>query len=253
VAALAWLCPLCRPAARVMSFCVYVGHYFLSDVVRHFYPWYLPPLACLSCLTLGLLFDQLLGLAERLPQLGWNRGWFRHPALALSAVAAVLVASQGFLAVCVAREAQLQQQLIEDSVRRPIGLWLRAHAASPKDTVMLEPLGYIGYFSGLKMLDYPGLCSTEMVEARRRLGPQREREAYLELKPDWLVLRPYEAAGESFLDATHLLELYDLVAVFDVTEKVDAVRWLPAKNNLESDEKYLIFHRKAAETPKPAT
>ena len=69
----------------------------------------------------------------------------------------VFVTCQLGLTVCVAREAQLQQRLIEDGVRRPIGLWLRAHAASPQDTVFLEPLGYIGYFSGLKMLDHPGL------------------------------------------------------------------------------------------------
>ena len=252
VAALVWLCPLCRPSARMLSFCVYVGHYFLSDVVRDYYPWYLPPVAFLSYLTLGLIVDQLLGLAERLPQLNWNRGWLRHSTAVLNGVVMVLVVSELGLTVCVARQAQIQQRLIEDGVRRPIGLWLRAHAASSHDTVMLEPLGYIGYYSGLKMLDYPGLSSKEMVEVRRRLGPEKEAEAYLELKPDWLVLRPDEVAGKWFIDPSRLTEFYDVVAVMDVSDQLRAIRWLPARNNLEVDQKYLIFHRKAAEQPKPS-
>ena len=204
-------------------------------------------------ITLGLIFDQLLGLAERLPQLNWDRGWLRHSTAVLPGAAMVFVACQLGLTVCVAREAQVQQRLIEDGVRRPIGLWLRAHAASSHDTVFLEPLGYIGYFSGLKMLDYPGLSSKEMVEVRRRLGPQRENEAYLELKPDWLVLRPDEVAGNKLIDSSRLTEFYDVVAVMDVSDQINAIRWLPGRINLQEDQKYLIFHRKAAEKPKPST
>ena len=252
-AALAWLCPLCRPATRLTSFCVYVGHYFLSDVVRTYYPWYLPAIAFLSYLTLGLLLDQLLGLAQRLPQLNWNRGWLRQATAVLYGVAGLFIACQLGLTVCAAREAQVQQRLIEDGVRRPIGLWLRAHAASAQDTVFLEPLGYIGYFSGLKMLDYPGLCSKEVVEVRRRLGPKKENQAYLELKPDWLVLRPNDVAGSWLIDSTRLLEFYDPVTVRDVSDQINAIRWLPGRVNLQADQKFLIFHRKAAGQTKPAT
>ena len=251
--ALAWLCPLCRPSTRMLSFCVFVGHFFLTDVVRRYYPWYLPTIAFLGYTTLGLMFDQLLGLAERLPQLNWNRGWLRHSTVVLQGVALVFVASQLGLTVCAAREAQVQQRLIEDGVRRPIGLWLRAHAASPHDTVFVEPLGYIGYFSGLKMLDYPGLSSKEMVEVRRRLGPERENEAYLELKPDWLVLRPDEVTGNQLIDSSRLTELYDLVAVMDATDQINAIRWLPGRKNLQHDQKFLIFHRKAVEKPKSSS
>ena len=107
-------------------------------------------------------------------------------------LALFLVAGQLFITLCVARQMRVQQQLIENGVRREIGLWLGAHARTPHDTVMLEPLGYIGYFSGLKMLDLPGLASKEVVEVRKRLGPYKENQVFLELKPDWLVLRPGE-------------------------------------------------------------
>ena len=69
----------------------------------------------------------------------------------------------------------VQQSVIEDGLRQPIGLWLRDHAKTPHDSVMLEPLGYIGYYSGLKMLDYPGLASKEMVAARKRFGFAKTR------------------------------------------------------------------------------
>ena len=57
-----------------------------------------------------------------------------------------------------ARELRAQQTLVENGLRRPIGEWLRANAA-PGDTVFMEPLGHIGYFSGLKTYDFPGLSS----------------------------------------------------------------------------------------------
>jgi hypothetical protein len=252
MAMLAWLFPLCRPATRLLSFGVYVMHYFLSDVVQHYFTWYLPAVAVLSYLTLGLIFDQLWGFAERLPQLRWDRGWLRHSRVLLGGATLVFLAVHVGLTVWAARLAQLQQRLIEDGVRRPIGLWLREHANSPKDTVLLEPLGYIGYFSGLKMLDYPGLCSKEVVDVRRRLGPQKEKEAYLELKPDWMVLRPQEAAGNSFIDTTRLLEFYDLVSVMDASEQLNAIHWSLGKSYLGYDQKFLIFHRKPVDKLKPS-
>ena len=44
---------------------------------------------------------------------------------------------------------------IEMGNRVPVGLWLREHG-QPQETVYTEPLGYIGYFSGMRMIDWPG-------------------------------------------------------------------------------------------------
>jgi hypothetical protein len=77
---------------------------------------------------------------------------------------------QATVTVCVARQLQVQQSFIENGLRRPIGLWLRDHAQTLHDSVMLEPLGHISYYSRLKMLDWPGLASKEVVEVRKRLG-----------------------------------------------------------------------------------
>jgi hypothetical protein len=161
------------------------------------------------------------------------------------------VAGQLAVTVGVARQLQVQQSLIEDGLRRPIGLWLRDHARTPQDTVMLEPLGYIGYYSGLKMLDFPGLASKEMVEVRKRLGPNRENQAYLELRPDWLVLRLWERNAGRYIDLEGLRKYYEQVEVFDASNKVSATHWLPGRPYLEFDQTFLIYHRKPDTPVKP--
>jgi hypothetical protein len=160
-----------------------------------------------------------------------------------------LVIGQAALTVCVVRQLQVQQELIENGLRRQIGLWLRDHAQTPHDTVMLEPLGYIGYYSGLKMLDCPGLASKEVVEARKRLGPARENQIGLELMPDWLILRPMEARAGFVMDSESLHKFYELRQMFDVSDKVKATRWLPGRSYLEVDQTFLIFYRKSDARP----
>ncbi|MGA3285497.1 MAG: hypothetical protein ABSD57_13705, partial [Verrucomicrobiota bacterium] len=140
VAALAWPFPPLRPQTRLFSLVFFLGNFFLTSVLTNPFPWYFPTVAVFGYLTIGLLFDQALGLAGR------ARDWRRRLRGALWVLALLLVAGQLFITLCVARQMRVQQQLIENGLRRQIGLWLRAHARTPHDTVMLEPLGYIGYF-----------------------------------------------------------------------------------------------------------
>lgn len=245
LAVFAWLVPGLRPQTKLFSFAFFLGNYYLTAILTYFPPWYLPTVEVFGYLTIGLFFDQLLCLLLRLPQPNWGGGLFRNLPKLLRKSAVALVIGQAALIVCVARELQVQQRLIEDGLRRPIGLWLRDHARTPHDTVMLEPLGYIGYYSGLKMLDYPGLASREMVEARKRLGWSRENLIYLELKPDWLVLRPWESKEGTYVEVGGLRKYYELVKVFDATDKINAVRWLPGKPYLQYDQTFQIYHRKA--------
>ncbi|HEV2695711.1 MAG TPA: hypothetical protein VG347_22680 [Verrucomicrobiae bacterium] len=251
VAALTWLIPLLRPQTRVISLGYFLGNFYLTGILKYAPPWYLPAVGVLGYLTLGLLFDQLLGLALKLPQLGWNRGWFSRLPEILRASAAVLVLGQITATICVARQLQVQQAVIEDGLREPIGLWLHDHAQTPRDTVMLEPLGYIGYYSGLKMLDFPGLASREMAAARKRLGLAGQNQIYRELKPDWLVLRPAEAQSGIFVETEGLQRDYEQVQVFDATAKIKAINWLPGRSYLMFDQTFLIYHRKADAGQKP--
>jgi hypothetical protein len=85
-----------------------------------------------------------------------------------------------------------------------------------------------------------------MVDARRRLGPANENQAYLELKPDWLVLRPAEVRRPNpIIDPTRLGEFYELVQVFDASDRVRAVPWLAGREYLQNDQTFLVFHRKS--------
>jgi hypothetical protein len=244
LATYAWMIPGLRPQTKLFSLAFFLGNFYLTAILKYYPPWYLPTVEVFGYLTAGLFFDQLLCLLPKLPQPRWAGGWLCHLSKVMRKSAVALIIGQAAVTVCVARQLQVQQQLIENGVRRPIGLWLRDHARTPHDTVMLEPLGYIGYYSGLKMLDYPGLASKEMVEARKRLGPDKENLVYLQLKPDWLVLRPWESQGGIYVEIDGLRKCYELAKVFDVTDKINAVRWLPGRHYVEFDETFEIYHRK---------
>src|SRR5581483_354516 len=97
--------------------------------------------------------------------------------------------------------------------RRQIGLWLKEQACGRRDTVFVECLGYIGFYSDLKMYDFPGMSSAEMIAARRQFGnnwPALVRT----LQPDWLVMRTHEEF-KLFRDQDDLLASYVKVAAFD--------------------------------------
>jgi hypothetical protein len=53
--------------------------------------------------------------------------------------------------------------------------------------------------------------------------------------PDWLILRPIEAPAGAFLDPQSLQKFYELVRVFDATDKINATRWLPGRLYLQYD------------------
>jgi tetratricopeptide (TPR) repeat protein len=127
-------------------------------------------------------------------------------------------------------------------MRKQIGLWLRRHAASGADKVFLEPLGYIGFFSQLKILDVPGLCAPEVVAAEKKLQTTSFAKIIPEVQPDWLVLRPVEA-NEVYRATPYLLtEAYSAVKVFDASDRVASYHWLPGRGFLRHDERFIVFN-----------
>ncbi len=63
-----------------------------------------------------------------------------------------------------------------------------AERCRPGDTVMLEPIGIIGYTAPVVVIDESGLVSPEVVR-RRREGPGWYADIARERRPDWLVVR----------------------------------------------------------------
>jgi hypothetical protein len=79
----------------------------------------------------------------------------------------------------------LQANRHEASLTR-IGLWLNQN--TPVDaTVMLEPLGYIGYYADRIMMDEVGLVTPEIVSLKAQ-GVRKTEEYYRILKPDYVVV-----------------------------------------------------------------
>jgi hypothetical protein len=213
VCAVLWLVPPLRVETKAASFSFFGVSLYLSYYPPLPFPWYLCLPAALGFLTLAGVFAQGWDAATAWrPPLRWI-GW---SAVAIPAIAVLTVGS--WFTVASAKQLKLQQQIVENANRRKIGEWLRDNAA-PGDTVFLEPLGYISYFSGLKTYDYPGLSSTEVVAAVRRVG-SKWGALILELQPKWLVLRPFEI-DEIVAERPNLLAgQYEPVREFNVRDQV---------------------------------
>ena len=144
--------------------------------------------------------------------------------------------------ICVGRQLQEQQRIIEWGLRAQIGYDLKAMARSPLDTVFLEPLGYIGYFSELSMRDTPGLSSPEVI-ALRQEGIYAMPEIIHHLKPDWVVMRfaeylRFDDEQRGRLDATYVFR-----KAYNATDEIAAVNWLPGRGFLNFDARFGIWQR----------
>ncbi len=245
IASVAWLVPMLRGPTRMLSFVGFCANFYLLKVVPIASPWYFPPAAIMAYLTIGLVADQFFsyGKAQK---------------VAFSVTLSAAIALQGIVFVATAKHTRLQQLVIEDGVRSRIGMWLNAHACSASESVLLEPLGYVGYFSQLKMIDYLGLASEKMVALKRgnrnewatlphgaRPDPALELDVeWLDaFNPDWLVLRPAELKGGLHVDQTRLLERYELKAVFDQTEVLRNAAIPFGKHTLGFYQTYWVLQR----------
>jgi len=245
VPALAWLWPRVPPAGRVASTAFFLGGFYVEYIPRS--PWYYPGWQALGFLAWAYVLHAACRGAVSRPA--------RDPELLVRAdvrpdktlstlarvTAGVLVTVQAGLFVATAVQMRAQQAVIENGHRTQIGRWLRAEAG-PADRVYLEPLGYIGFFSGLKMLDYPGLSSPEVVAARRA-GHSTHARVIAALRPEWLVLRPDQVQSIQTEAPQLLSQEYRLARLFDARAAVDAITFLPGRGYLEFDALYLVFRR----------
>lgn len=228
IAALAWIIPALPAAARRVSLGVFMGMFYLCSIIL--FPWYVPPWTALAILAIGLTFDALHQSCQT-----------KHRPLAAGSIriaGLIAVVAQLGIFAATAWQMRVHQTLIENSVRREIGLWLKSNAR-PGDTLFLEPLGYIGYYSQLKTFDFPGLSSPE-VAAVVRSGGKRYSDIIGRLRPNWVVLRAHEVAGPEL----RVLDQYERVRSWDVLAKLDAIQFLPGRTWVENDARYSVFRRR---------
>ncbi len=230
LAALAWLFPGLPAAGRRASLALFAGAFYLNSI--YVYPWYLPPWTMLGTIALAFAADWAAARAAAAGR--------RRLRAAVVTLAAATVALQVILLACVAWQMRIQQQVIEDQGRRVIGEWLRDHAA-PGDRVFLEPLGYIGYYSQLKTYDVPGLSAPEVVRALRS-GSAAYADLITRFNPEWLVLRPVEIQRQG-ISKEWILARYRIAKVIDNEPRLAAVRFLPGRQGMEIDARFMVFER----------
>jgi hypothetical protein len=225
-----WLVPTSDRFGRKASFCFALLSLYLSFLAIPF-PWYLPPVTVCGLLVIvsacGAARARLLARGRLLPG-------------RLVAVGLLLLAGLSlWTLVMSAWEMKVQQAEIEWGNRARVGRWLKENVGEG-ERVYIECLGYAGYFSGVKMLDHPGLVSPEVVQEARR-GPGDFLSVGLRLKPEWMVLRPGDVKGMSQHDdfGRH----YKEVEVFDVTDRIEAYPYIPGKGYLMFDRKFTVFRR----------
>lgn len=221
LACLVWLLPRQRAEVRVVSFAAsilmaYLGYFPGLNPAS----WYLPAPAWLALFSLA-------GSKNRLV-LAFGLVW-----LALST----------WQLIELTRLSVVEQKIVDGGNRRAVGEWLKANA-KPGDTLFMECLGYLGYYSGLKTFDYPGMSSPEMVKASQKVGLEWHR-LIRELKPTWLALRPLEAAKLMKTDPALLTQDYREMKIFDVSSEVERLD-VRGQGLLAFDSIFIVFQRQEA-------
>jgi hypothetical protein len=201
---------LCRMAVPIAWMIVYYGTMFASPVPA--FAWYfLPPWpVVLLSATIGIA-----GLARMCGRFTPEWGRSGSGQLAFGAGLLAIGAAFGIVRLGTLRDLIKLRQETEDTLRRPIGLWFHDRSG-PGERVLLEPIGYVGYFSQRRILDLVGLVSPEVFASYRT--PHYLTDIVERLKPEWLCLRPLEVARVDAGDAQLIDREYEYVRSFGGTE-----------------------------------
>lgn len=241
ICSLLWVVPFLRFETRATSFAFFGAHAYLNYYPYFPFPWYIPSTTLLACFCLASLLAQLIDVG-RAASATTPASPRARLALGFAVIATLLfLSATGWMLLESGRLFAAQQKYVENGNRRKIGEWLRAHSL-PGDTVFLEPLGYIGYFSGLKTYDFPGMSSREMVAARHKVGVSW---ALLidHLQPRWVVLRPHEV-NRVKTDLPGLLdERYVLAQEFSVLPEIEKINNF-GRAYLEHDSRFMVYENR---------
>jgi hypothetical protein len=237
VSSLVWLVPRVKPVGRIASFTFFCLLIYLSVFPPIIVSaWYLPGPTLLALVGFSFLLDYLLlGLVKIRPQQAMFWGW---------SVCGVFLAYMLILTLISAHQFRLMEAINERGNREQIGLWLKANSRSNRETVFVECAGYIGFYSGLKLYDFPGMTSKEMVQARKILHTEDWLLLIKYLKPDWLVLRPGELSGLWQEDSPFLMTEYEFKKHFDVRDQIYQIGFRPYDAYFLIDADFSVFKKR---------
>lgn len=199
------------------------------------YPWYFPPAAMMGIIVIVRGFFTLSKHFKKEE----NRTAF--PVLAIFGIFVIMSTTL----VMSSYEMMLQQKYIENGTRKKIGQWLKQNTAK-NDRIYVEALGYIGFFSDRKMLDYPGLVSPEVVKLVRK-DKLNYASVIEKLQPEWVVARTEDQCFKLLPNSAFYRDNYKVVAVFDSIEAIDNLGYIPGEWYLLYDSYYYISKKTGKE------
>jgi hypothetical protein len=222
-----WIKPRGNRWARQASLAAFGGICYLAWMPKS-YPWYFPAPYILALPAWAALAETISRSVS-----GASR---RAGKMALAAGLAGIV-GLALLSLDYAGRARITHRIVEWEHRREIGLWLKNNAAA-HNRVYLECVGYIGYFSGLQMEDYPGLISPTVVRIREQVGDDMARVAMV-LLPEWMVLRPEEHRHFDVVLPGWLQQHYMKRATFSARKRL--AETLPAHRESHYDSEFILL------------
>lgn len=237
ISAFAWAAPFVNRPTRAASLTFLGLHLYLGYYPYFPFPWYLPGTTLLGYFVIAGVAGGFREAAQRC--VFRTETPTRWASVALLPVV-LLVGFNVWATTAAARQLAAQQKWVEDGNRRKIGEWLREQS-SPGDRVFLEPLGYIGYFSGLKTYDFPGMSSREVVDAVSRIGGDWGPLIDY-LGPEWVVLRPIEVERVNRSYPALLSTTYHQVREFNTLDEVQRLD-VSGRPYLEFDACFRVFRR----------
>jgi len=209
------------PAAAVLPIFALLEIAWLVLSRATFFSHYLLPPAWAVLILLGLALGSL-----------WQATARRKRLRCLCALSLGLVLLADVVQVSdAAGEYRLYQQARHEQSLKAAGLWLNAHTP-PDSMVLLEPLGYVGFYADRRMRDEVGLVSPEVVAFKR----QRITDAFLYavlLQTDYWLIHCDDADG--YLERAALGEI-DFDARFTRLAVFNPLGFDPATRELDTDE-----------------
>ena len=208
--------------------------YFIPAI--NYYDWYLPPFLALVMIVAAVGLERVAAMR-----------------IAVTRTLAVALGVAFALHMPFSFVVESKVQTVENQVRTNVAEYLKA-TVPPGESVTSESAGYIGYYGGVKLYDYPGLTSKTSVRALQALPPDQRDLPHLvaALKPDWLVLRPWELESlrQKFPDVA---AAYEVVRVFQMPGVPDSQLDIDGANTLsfgglaetDVDGKFIVLKRVA--------
>ena len=206
--------------------------YFIPAI--NYYDWYLPPFLALVMIVVAVGMQRIAAV---------------RPAIASTLAVALAFAFAVHMPFSFAVESRVQA--VENQVRTNVATYLKATVA-PDESVTSESAGYIGFYGGVKLYDYPGLTSKTSVHALQAVPPDERDLPHLvaALQPDWLVLRPWELKSlrEQFPGVAaryQVVRVFQMPGVPDSQLDVDGATTISFAGLSETDvdEKFIVLRR----------